>query len=266
MQGTPRDPFVPLAGPAPETRWQGWSLSRGTIAVAPETVGVWKVNLAQPEAVTEKLSATLAEEELIRARRFVHDRHRRRFVVARGALREVVAAHLGSSAASLVFEYNANGKPALAAELHAAAVHFNLAHAGEVGVIALTQAGPVGVDVEAAGPDIAWEDIARRFFAAEELGRILALPQDDRSAAFCRCWTRKEAIVKAAGSSIFHSLRSFWVDPLPWPEWHLVDALIEGVRGPWHVRDLDAGSGLAASLAVSARPEQVLTFCWVPGF
>ena len=67
----------------------------------------------------------------------------------------------------------------------------------------------VGVDLEAirALDDI--EGIARRFFSARENAALVNTPVSEQSEAFFRCWTLKEAFVKATGDGLARPTESF---------------------------------------------------------
>jgi 4'-phosphopantetheinyl transferase len=68
---------------------------------------------APPEAV-RGLSAWLCDAEQRRAARFHFERDRRRFVVARARLRELLGERLGTRPQALELVPGSNGKPALA--------------------------------------------------------------------------------------------------------------------------------------------------------
>ncbi len=89
----------------------------------------------------------LSDDERNRSARFRFEKGRRRFVVARGALRELLGRYLGTDPGQIRFTYNAFGKP----ELHpdfGDRLKFNLAHSGDLTLIAIARDADVGVDVE----------------------------------------------------------------------------------------------------------------------
>src|SRR5690606_41724007 len=53
------------------------------------------------------------------------------------------------------------GKPVLDERL---GVHFNVSHSGEYGLVAITETGEVGVDIEAMRNELAHREIAERVF------------------------------------------------------------------------------------------------------
>src|SRR5260370_32898477 len=67
----------------------------------------------------------------------------------------------------------------------------------------------IGIDVEQVRRDFDWEAIARRFFSAHEQSQLAALPADERVEGFFRCWTRKEAYIKATGDGLSLPLSQF---------------------------------------------------------
>src|SRR6185295_15890681 len=100
------------------------------------------------------------------------------------------------------FQRGAGGKPELAHEGGPAALRFNLSHGGDLALIALARGRELGVDIE---PLRALSDearLARRVLSPREADAFAALPPDERAAALLRCWTRKEALLKANGCGI----------------------------------------------------------------
>jgi 4'-phosphopantetheinyl transferase len=69
----------------------------------------------------------------------------------------------------------------------------------------------VGIDVEELREVSHLEQIARRFFHSCETSRVLASPPSAQNLAFLRCWTGKEAILKAVGIGILGNLADFQV-------------------------------------------------------
>src|SRR5512145_2804827 len=112
----------------------------------PGEVLVWRVELGVDAAALAALESGLDDEERARAARFAVPAARRRFVVARAALRQLLGHYTGTRAGALRFVAGARGKPALAGE---SALRFNVAHSGDFALIALARGREVGVDIEA---------------------------------------------------------------------------------------------------------------------
>jgi 4'-phosphopantetheinyl transferase len=202
---------------------------------------------------SDRDEALLDEEELARSARFVRPPDRHRFVLAHAALRLFLARCLGVDPAAVRYETGDHGKPRLGPGL--APLEFNLSHSGGFGVVAVARDRAVGVDVEQVRdvPDAL--DIADWHFSAAEREVLWSLPPAERREAFFRCWTRKEAVIKALGEGLGRALDSFDVDLAPGS----VSALTRfddrpGDEAGWSLRDLAAPAGYAAAGADAAAP------------
>src|SRR5207245_857335 len=69
----------------------------------------------------------------------------------------------------------------------------------------------VGIDVERVRSIPEMARIAQRFFAPAELESWNRMPDEKRPVGFFRCWTRKEAFLKATGEGLGRALDSFAV-------------------------------------------------------
>ena len=76
----------------------------------------------------------------------------------------------------------------------------------------ITEGAAVGVDIESSpAARGACDEVAEAYFAPAEVSALKALPRDQRDSAFLRCWTRKEAYVKALGDGLQVPLEDFAV-------------------------------------------------------
>ncbi|MBS0454279.1 MAG: 4'-phosphopantetheinyl transferase superfamily protein [Proteobacteria bacterium] len=144
--------------------------------------------------------AVLSGDERERAGRFRFERDRQRFVLARAALRELLGAHLGESAAALRFTYGEQGKPALAQAPHC---RFNLSHSGDWGLLAIDPLGAcdaLGVDIELLRPVSDALALAAAVLDTGDTRALAALAPAQVPRAFFTAWTRGEACLKAMGT------------------------------------------------------------------
>jgi len=217
-------------------------------------VHVWRVELMQPEHVIQQFRSTLEQGELFRADRFHFEKDRRAFVVSRGFLREIIGRYTNTRPEQLRFSYGPYGKPALDGRLR-----FNMSHSHNLALIALTEDRELGVDVEYIRADFATGDIARRFFSPVEVEVFNSLAAEHQVAAFFRCWTRKEAFIKATGKGLSQALDGFDVTLGPGEPAALL-RVDEDDASRWSLSDLDVGDGYAAALAVENRVSKITLF------
>lgn len=166
-------------------------------------------------AATMAAAVVLSKRERERANRFIFQRDRDRFIVARAGLRRLLASRLDLPAEAIEFEYGAHGKPALAHKSGPNDLRFNVSHSENVAIYAFADGRAVGVDIEAVREIQDRDDIATHCFSANENKAYLLLGSDERSQAFFNGWTRKEAFIKATGDGMHRPLDSFDVSLRP---------------------------------------------------
>jgi 4'-phosphopantetheinyl transferase len=192
----------------------------------------------------------LSADEVDRAQRFHFEVHRRRYVAGRAAVRRTLAAVVAADPAELAFDYGEHGRPDLAGH---PMVSFNLSNSEAVGLLAVSTTGRVGVDVEVIRANFADLRVADRFFAPGEIERLHGLPEAERDLAFFRCWTRKEALLKAHGAGLTLPLRGFEVSFETDQPARLLDGGPVLGSGRWQLHDAsDLVPGAVAAVAVEA--------------
>ncbi|HYG78420.1 MAG TPA: 4'-phosphopantetheinyl transferase superfamily protein [Planctomycetota bacterium] len=220
-------------------------------------VHVWSASLVQDPSVLAKLHASLCADELARAGAFRFDVHRRRYSCGRGILRSILSAYLRTDAASLRFTYSATGRPSL----NGAELEFNLAHSDDVLLIALSGGLRLGIDVECVRALSDMSAVARRVFSPGECAYVFrdGTPDPRR---FFRCWTRKEALLKASGCGLQDHLAAIEVlqDQVTF------DPQEDGCcSGSFGLCDVESGNDCAAALAVLGPAPEILNFTWHEG-
>jgi len=220
-------------------------------------VHLWAVRFEASGEHFERCRQWLEPSERERASRFHFERHARAYILGRGALRALIGAYLHLPPEAIRFRYGEKGKPAL--DLPAGALEFNFSNSGPFGLYAFTPGCELGVDVEELRPVPEIEDIAARFFAREEIADLMSLPDFERPAAFFRCWTRKEAYIKAVGDGLSVPLDSFRVTLLPGEParmTHLNGS--EASARAWTLDDVSPTKEHAGALAYPDRPRPLL--------
>jgi 4'-phosphopantetheinyl transferase len=226
----------------------------------PDEVHVWSIPLDHGDDVVARLAESLWPDERARAARFVFPRDRRRFTVARGALRQILAGYLGLAPSALSFAYGPRGKPGLA---QPAGLEFNLAHSHELALCAVTSGRAVGVDVEWLRPMPDLLSVARIAFSPAELAALLARPEEDRLATFFRCWTGKEAYIKARGDGLALPLDAFDVSlAADQPLALLANRLDPAEPSRWSLHALAPADGYLGALAVAGPTVSLRPLTW----
>ncbi|AEW95936.1 MULTISPECIES: 4'-phosphopantetheinyl transferase family protein [Streptomycetaceae] len=236
-----------------------WAVRRVDRSVAAEVAGrwpgagevrVWAVRLNSWQDDPDALYTVLSDEERKRADSFVFARHRRQFVISHAFVRRVLSWYVPARPDEFRFGAGRYGKPVVAGPPAGIGLEFNLSHCAELALLALA-AGPVGVDVEGFRADLAGPAVAGHFHP-EERRELDALPPDARAAAVQRCWTRKEAVVKAAGTGLATPLDSFRV-----PLGAAAAAPVAAAGRTWYLTHLEPPAEAVGAVAVAFRPAGV---------
>lgn len=210
-------------------------------------VDVWIIRL-DATADLERARTALSPEETARAHGYADEKLRRRFVIARGASRRLLAAYSGTSPHTLLWRTGLHGKPSLGGA--GDTVRFNLSHCADLALLAVTDTRDVGVDVEAPNALSGAPAFARRFFPPHEASLLAAAPPPMRPVIRALLWTRKEACVKAAGGKLVEGLGipvALHGDPFTTadPLGHL--------PGEWTVTGLEPTESHVAAVALASR-------------
>ena len=226
----------------------GLNVSRGAAAATRIAVDLWVWPLRQPAGEIARLGRLLSADEHERAARFLSAQNGDGYIAGRGRLREILGEHLGLAPQQLQFSYGTAGKPSLSGLRDAP--EFNLSHTGDWAALAVTARHAIGVDIETIRP--LKEDIAGRFFAASEAAALAALPPDAQTTAFFRCWTRKEAFIKAKGDGLGYSLQAFEVSLL-----EQQPAVVKSIAGQtptqvagWRLHHFEPAPGIVGAIAI----------------
>jgi len=205
--------------------------------------------------------------ERARSRRFLHAMDAARHLVGRALARRMLCAaagltHIGD------FTRTSLGKPVCPQETHAGPGHidFSITHSGAMVWTAFCRGASVGIDVEQVRPLPDIFELAAQLHPLE-CAAVRARPDAERAAAFYRCWTRKESVLKALGMGLHLPLHDFQVRPQPpASDWlislpdgmarELAAAPSAGHSGAacpaWTTRDIGLPPGYQCSVAANA--------------
>lgn len=228
------------------------------------TIHIWRIALAESESRLEHFRNLLTVEECERADRFLFDEHRRRFIVSRGQLRVLLGLYIDVVPRAVEFRYTNLGKPYFASGVSDPHIEFNLTNSSDWALLAVTLGTELGIDMEKIREMTNMEGLAQRFFAQPEIDAIVEHPgQAKRQQAFFRCWTRKEAFLKAIGAGLTFPLDQVCVTVddrddmrIEWIEDDDEDA--EG----WTLRHIEPVEHFVGALARKDDAEDVQSWHW----
>jgi 4'-phosphopantetheinyl transferase len=241
----------------------GWPDPPSRVVASYKEVHVWDANVDALACLHER-SDVLAEDERQRAARFHFERDRCRYIRTRTLVRCILGHYIGIAAHQIAFTYGRYGKPDLAPSTNAAvenSVRFNLAHCGGRVLCVVTDRREVGVDLERLRPVPDVEQIAAQCFSSDEFEALHSLPTDAQTLAFFRCWTRKEAYVKARGVGLNWPLNKFAVTLTPHVPAQLLYIAGDPVEAQrWSLCELTPSSDYIGALAVEGYAWRLI--CW----
>ena len=227
-------------------------------ALEEAVIHLWHANPLGQRSLLPHLSALLSADENDRRARFRFEGDRQDFAFARGMLRTLLATYLQTDPRAVRFQYSEHGKPALAASHRRPELQFNLSHTQGRVLLAICGQRAIGVDIERVREDFNPLEIAARFFSSSEQQALTSLPEAEQRPAFFRCWTRKEAFLKARGHGLSFPLERFDVSIGGGErEIRLATRPDPAEAERWQILQAPAPEGYAAAVAVASLPSRL---------
>lgn len=199
--------------------------------------------------------SVLSQDEEARSSRLVNALDRERFRAAHLLLRQILARYLGEPPQALVFEAAAAGKPFLQAPARARRLSFNLAHSSGLGLLALCWDREAGADIEAVTHLEDLPGVAREFMSPSEWQSFQAVPRELAHDVFFGLWTRKEALLKAAGTGLSSDPREIHLGLSPGGA-----AKVAFQGKSWSVAPVGAAPGAKAAAAIEGPLPEIRIF------
>jgi phosphopantetheinyl transferase len=203
------------------------------------------------------IAAFCTEEDLIASRRLAVALRQRQRLTARALLRRLLTVETGIPARHWRLEHDAAGRPE--ARSHERAVAVSLAHSGDLAACAVSDAGQVGVDVEAYLRRRSVTAIAATMFGPAERRAVA----EGGAPAFYRIWCVREALAKATGLGLAGlpreadfaapTLERAWSAFLAGSEWGLASAGGEDFVGAVAMEPAGAAQEAADYLSAAVR-------------
>ena len=174
----------------------------------PQRIELWCAWLEDIDAARrwQDYRALLDAPERERQGRLRVPADRRRDLAARALVRTVLSRHVPVPPEAWAFGADANGRPRIVAPQPLPPIEFNIAHSGDLVVLAVATGRSLGVDVEDTSrrTDTA---ALERYFAPQEREALATLPAEARRRRFFELWTLKESYLKARGVGLRLPLR-----------------------------------------------------------
>lgn len=246
---------------SPQIVWQFGSQNKTLVK---EEVHVWAASLNLNKDQLTELWTLLSADEKQRALRFKFDKHRNRFIAARGILRKILSEYFQIPAEQLIFSYASHGKPYISNAN--TRLFFNMSDSENLAVYAVAKEHEVGIDVEFMPHDFDSLGIAKRFFSAYENQMLEQLPEAQKKVGFFNCWTRKEAFIKAIGEGLSYPLDQFDVSLTPDEPAAILRINHDAMAAKqWSLYALHPAPDYAAALAIEGTVKAVKCWCYNVG-
>ena len=217
--------------------WLNGSLCDYTMG---NNVDIWKVNIASNLHLLNNFLAIMHPEEIVRADRYYHVRDKNRFIISRGALRNILGKYLNIPASSVEFGMGYNKKPHIknaTGNKH----YYNMSHSGDWILIAVSNSA-IGADTEFINQAYSYKDVLQDNFSSEEIAYISQASSIER---FFMLWTRKEALTKATGKGLDEDLKQIpCLDGI-----HLAESGVISSTNDWLVSTFTLNEQYFASVA-----------------
>lgn len=191
-----------------------WNTPPQQIIIPPRDIHVWRINVNDYSNYLANFYKLLSYDEHKRTSQYHFEKDRKNFIIARGILRSIISRYLLITPEEIKFSYNAYGKPYLNPKNNGP-LYFNISHSADLILYIFSKNNEVGIDVENIHPIDNFENIAEQFFSPRENIKLKSVPASLRLNSFFKCWTRKEAFIKAIGNGLSYPLHEFDVSLLP---------------------------------------------------
>ena len=171
------------------------------------TVHLWLADLPRLKNKISCYEQLLSVEEWRRATKFIQKSDQEKFILSKSVTRIILSRYLNCAPEKVNFKLGEHEKPYILGGL----LQFNISHSGDYFLLGVTLTNPIGVDIEFEKNNLDFLSLAKRFFSTSEYDAISTVLADEQKSAFYRCWTRKEAFVKATGLGLSFGLSDFEV-------------------------------------------------------
>lgn len=171
-------------------------------------VEVWHGDILSEASDQQSYYQYLNAEEQEKAASFIRPELQQKYIKTRGVLRAVLGNYLNEKPQQVNIKIAEYGKPFVDDGLF-----FNLSHTGNKFVIAVSNVGELGIDLEQYKRRKNLQGLVKKCFSEVEILYWQGLSGQQQMIAFYQFWVRKEAFVKAIGRGIAIGLEQCEVNP-----------------------------------------------------
>lgn len=228
--------------------------SKQSLIIKSDEIHIWSTCFLDSEMNLYYLSSLLSKDEQERAGSFRFSRDQKRFIMARGILRCLLAGYLEKAPQTIELMYGLWGKPCLSQEK---SLHFNVSHSGDYALYAVTLDYKIGVDLEYIDKNLELGDMALSVFSPLELTHWQNLEAEERVDLFFKYWVCKEAFLKASGKGWLNSEKE-----MP----HIKDHCDNDLSNPGltYPYCFECIPGYASALYVEGPSLRLIHYAWNP--
>lgn len=237
-----------------------WQETPKHFRISRSEIHIWQWCLNATLQGSENGLALLSEEETNRLKLFKFKKDRFCYFVTHCMKRCVIARYLNALPETLSFTRSERGKPTILAQQNWLNLQFNISHSHQIVLIALTLEDPIGIDIEYHAENTCVENLSKFVFSSLEKQFFSTLThQEEKKKAFFRCWTRKEAYLKAEGIGLTDFLTHISVDmnELPSENWLKIN---KQTHAAWRLFSLDIDKTYTASVVSADYPKYLMGF------
>ncbi|MFC1490141.1 4'-phosphopantetheinyl transferase family protein [Candidatus Latescibacterota bacterium] len=202
----------------------------------------------------------LSHDEMKTSNRLLITKKRNQYISSCSVLRQILSYYLNSDPGALDFKYSPAGKPTLSG-VHRGRLSFNISHSHGKMLLGITASDEIGIDIEKVNHSRLINKIASRKFTPSERNLLKICNPEDSAQRFCRLWTRKEAVLKAAGTGLLFPMRnidvsdiqsghSVFIEPIP-QKFEII------TQSDWYFYDIESFEGFCAAVSMNFIPESI---------
>lgn len=217
-----------------------------------DEIHLWKLQISKFKPYYEDFWNTLSESEKEKANKFRFNKDKICNVLARGVLKKLLYSYCNTN--SLFIQYTKYNKPYIN-DLNN--VRFNISHSKNYIIIAIAKNIDLGVDVEFINKNAVHEDVSKSFFSTEEQYELSMLKDSEKTEGFYRCWTRKEAFIKALGTGLSFPLDKFVVSLHPYKAELLKTKWDENEKKQWLLKSFTPNPDYVGAIATKAKKVKI---------